>query len=351
MSELGQLFEEKLFERALIAPRVTGADTLRILSGYASAAMASDHILYLRDEKNLSIDVRLIYGMAGSDGVTHSNHVGFLSLQNKREFAFDGAFSCAYVKRPLAVHSKLYVWSRNETPILAFAGSANYTVNGFHGGTNRREVLAECDPKVALQTWEHLFPNTVPCHLANLAADFAPNRHRPIEKVSLTSTILMETDPKSPFHGCPKVELPLLTKKGDLGDGACLNWGVRSTGKPRNDGSSAAREPNQAYIRLEAKVYRTSFFPPVAQRFTVLTDDGQIFSCARAQQNGKAIHTPQDNSELGRYFRMRLGVPLGAYITPDDLRRYGRTTVTFYKLDDENYVMDFAPPSHAKKRA
>ncbi len=349
MSDLGGLLEDALFERVLVAPRATGADTLWVLSGYASAAMASDHILFLRD-KHLSVDIRLIYGMAGSDGVTRSNHAGFLSLQEKREFRFDGAFSCAYVKRPLAVHSKLYVWSRGDTPVVAFAGSANYTVNGFHGGTNRREILAECDSKAALQIWERHLQDAIPCQLANLTADFSPHRSKQTTDLPIASTILMETNPSSPFYGCPKVELPLLTKNGDLGDGACLNWGVRATGRPRNDGN-AARDPDQAYIRLEAKVYRTSFFPPIAKRFTVLTDDGHIFSCARAQQNGKAIHTPQDNAELGRYFRTRIGVPLGAYITPEDLRRYGRLTLTFYKLDDENYVMDFSPSVHPKRRA
>ena len=60
--------------------------------------------------------------------------------------------------------------------------------------------------------------------------------------------------------------------------------------------------------------------------------------------NGKGIETPQDNSEIGRYFRNRLGLANGAYISVSDLKKYGRTDVVFYKLDDENYVMDFSRP-------
>lgn len=73
-------------------------------------------------------------------------------------------------------------------------------------------------------------------------------------------------------------------------------------------------------------------------------DSLKIVSGYATHAIGKGIETPQDNSEIGRYFRNRLGLASGAYISVDDLKRYGRTNVVFYKLDDENYVMDFAKP-------
>jgi hypothetical protein len=48
------------------------------------------------------------------------------------------------------------------------------------------------------------------------------------------------------------------------------------------------------------------------------------------------------NSLLGEYFRNRLGLPNGAFVTKADLDRYGRTDVVFYKFDDEEYLMDFS---------
>ena len=87
----------------------------------------------------------------------------------------------------------------------------------------------------------------------------------------------------------------------------------------------------------------SDFFPPVGERFTVVTDDREVFACARAQDYGKAIHTPSDNSQFGRYFRARIGVDEGARVRGDDLRRYGRTDVDFIKLDNETYHMDFLP--------
>jgi hypothetical protein len=76
--------------------------------------------------------------------------------------------------------------------------------------------------------------------------------------------------------------------------------------------------------------------------FTINTDDNKTLIATRAQQNGKAIHTPHNNSLIGEYFRMRLGLPKGAFVQKEDLIRYGRTDVDFYKVDDENYYMDFS---------
>ena len=52
-------------------------------------------------------------------------------------------------------------------------------------------------------------------------------------------------------------------------------------------------------------------------------------------ENDKAITTPLSNAQLGEYLRNRIGVPNGAYVWKQDLLNYGRTDVTFYKLDDE----------------
>ena len=127
------------------------------------------------------------------------------------------------------------------------------------------------------------------------------------------------------------VKVSFLARDGSLPAISGLNWGQR-------DG----RDRNQAYIPLKAEIYNTSFFPPNTVHFTINTDDNKTLIATRAQDNGKAIHTPQNNSLIGEYFRMRLGLPNGAFITKDDLLSYGRTDVDFYKIDDETYYMDFS---------
>ncbi len=77
-------------------------------------------------------------------------------------------------------------------------------------------------------------------------------------------------------------------------------------------------------------------------QFNLITDDGESFTCVVAQENNKALETPEDNSILGKYFRKRLNVPLGSFVKVEDLDRYGRHHVTIYKINNETYFMDFS---------
>jgi hypothetical protein len=94
--------------------------------------------------------------------------------------------------------------------------------------------------------------------------------------------------------------------------------------------------------KTSVEFYKIGLFPSQSGA-TVLTDDNKVLICTRAQDNGKAIQTPHNNSLIGEYFRRRLGVPFGEPVTIEHLQNYGRTDVDFYKIDDETYFMDFAP--------
>ena len=95
----------------------------------------------------------------------------------------------------------------------------------------------------------------------------------------------------------------------------------------------------------------SDFFPPCGTYFTILTDDDQIIIATRMQDNGReALRTPRNSGEVGLYFRHRLGLSSGVRVTRQDLQNYGRADACFYKLDDENYLMDFSKPSPATKR-
>ena len=352
-----RVFDRELFDFALMKPLLSSRnpDALRIVSGYATHAMASRHLLAVTAKKK-SLAVDLIYGMAGADGVRKADHLGFISLEGHKEFDYAGTFSCSYVKKPKSVHSKVYVWCKGDVPVQAFIGSANYTENGFNV-PSRTETLAECDPQSALEFFYETKKRTVPCEKANRDKDF-PAKVRNYEIPSKVDPILtIETDPKSPYKGCLKVSLPLVNRKGNFGEGSGLNWGVMADGTPRlsnKKNPNSFRNPNEAYIRVPRKIAMTGFFPEYNTsakkkeeqiRFTIVTDDNQVFSCVRTSGGfGKEIETPQDNSELGRYFRKRLGLPDGAYIDIETMKKYGRCDVVLYKTGEDSFVMDFSKP-------
>lgn len=324
------MITNNLFNEVLMKPIEAGADKLCIVSGYATSAMADRHMKRII-ESGRPVSVELIVGMSAFDGISLTNHKGFQKLTTED---YPKLFQCSYIYRPPNVHSKVYVWLKNNEPFQAFAGSANYTQIAFDV---QREILVPCDPAAGYDYYESLTPETIYCNhneaelLVQIYNDKAILRRRETQKTPDENEVMQTASGPEVIGSLPRRCLSFLANDGTLPQTSGLNWGQRK-----------GREPNQAYIKIPASVYNTDFFPPIAVQFTVLTDDNKVMIFSRAQQNGKALHTPNNNSEIGIYFRKRLGVPLGNAVQLSDLANYGRTDVCFYKIDDETYFMDFS---------
>jgi hypothetical protein len=320
----------ELYYYALIKPCEEGANRLKIVSGYATSAMAFRHLEEIK-KKKLDFSVSLLVGMCPADGLSYSNHQGF---QNILGSEYAGRFSCSYVFSKPPVHTKLYLWYRGREFYKAFTGSANYTQNAF--SENMREALTEVsDPDVSAY-YDRIERDSIYCNHAD-----AENSVRIYNDKNYYRRHIHEDVPKSvsifpEIDGLESVRVSLLSSRtGEVPNVAGLNWGHRDR-----------RNRNEAYLQLPPNVYRSEFFPKKPLHFTVVTDDGKSFICCRAEkgEDGKTIHTPHNNKLLGEYFRYRLGLHDGAFVSKADIERYGRTDVTFYKFDDENFLMDFSPP-------
>ena len=264
--------------------------------------------------------------MTCRDGLSKTNHRGFQSLV---ENDLSGNFNCSYLINRPPVHSKVYTWVKDDIPVMAFAGSANYSQQAFIGNS-QREVATKCDPATAYDYYNSLIDESIYCNHQDAEEVITLyNDNRAVN--STKDSVEEETAEYDATTGLEHELISLINRSGEISQRSGLNWGQRGN-----------REPNQAYIPLKVNVYNTDFFPPVAQHFTIHTDDGKILICTRAQENGKAIHTPQNNSLIGEYFRFRLGVANGNLVTMRDLTSYGRTDIDFYKIDEENYYMDFS---------
>lgn len=312
-----------LARKVLFEPLQTGANKLCILSGYATPNMTSWLIKNLKEFKSGPIDLSLIVGMVPFDGLSISVHEGFKELQKEKLPHEVAHYQCSYVYNSTPVHAKIYVWLRDNEPVMAFTGSANFTQSAF--GEKRREYMVECDAPEAYRYYCTVENDTIFCN------------HAEVEEYIIlypTHSILdMENKPVGSLSGenIDKITLSLLSENGEIGAKSGLNWGQRRR-----------RNKNEAYIPLPAHMVRAEFFPLNKQHFTVITDDGHQLILRVEQQGNKAITTPLSNAQLGEYFRNRLGLANGSYIWRSDLESYGRTDVTFYKLDDEQYYMDFS---------
>ena len=307
-----------LVREVLMRPAsVDEADELLIVSGYATAGMVEEHVEALKKgvaEGRIAKlpTISLVMGMVRL-GIEAVQHRGLCRLVEE----FD-MFSCYYVIKEPPCHAKIFVWKRKGNPIRAFVGSANYTVAGF--GRSQREAVAEANPVAALDYHSALMRHSVSCTSSNIE----------------TLIPVMQTRSPNDFPDGDAVVLPLVQMKGKnrgkTHNRGGLNWGQRGR-----------RNRDEAYIPIPKAVRDRDFFPPIGERFTALTDDNQALILVVAQQGGKALHTTMDNSELGKYFRTRLGVPLGQPVKSDHLIKYGRRDVAFYRIDPETYQMDFQP--------
>ena len=268
--------------------------------------------------------------MSPKEGLLINEHELFKKLTNN---SYRIKFECNYLVETIPVHSKLYTWFKVNEPVCSYIGSANYTQNAF--GKYQRELMSSTDPQKGRGYFMELLNEAVECNTETIEEMI--DLYETSYKVTRGGTVKKKTKKgkdgivKTTSVEMPKITISLLDDKGRLYERSGLNWGQR----PK-------RNPNQAYIRLTSKIYKTDFFPEVAKHFTILTDDGKTLIGTRAQDNGKAIETPLNNSLLGEYFRNRLGLPNGAKVGKTDLLKYGRTEMDFYKIDDETYFMDFS---------
>ena len=338
------MISTNLLDSVLIQPFETRiADRLCVVSGYATSAMVSNHFELLKEVKkakglSATVNIELIVGMCLEDGLKLANHRGFQKLVDED---FAGRFKCSYIDKRPPVHSKVYVWLEGDKPKKAFTGSANYSQNAFLRG--QREVLIECDPVESYEYYQSLIDETIYC--THLDADNFIKTSSDKRSLVIAAQNVIEINDEKHIEvdgenatGLPQVCVSFLDNNGNLPSGSGLNWGFNKKGVKRQ----AIRTGNEAYIRVPATVYHTDFFPDIAEHFTILTDDNISLLCTREQVNGKSITTPKNNSQMGEYFRRRLGVASGKLVLKSDLERYGRTDVCFSKLDEESYFMDFS---------
>lgn len=315
------MITDNLFEKILVNP-AKDFNQLKIIAGYASPAMANKHLTNIPDR----IFIDLIVGMAPLDGIGKGSHVGFQKLNRS------GRFNCNYLITQPPVHVKSYIWLKDGKPGLAFTGSGNYSQNAFMVSKGTLEAFAIDDGSECNALFESLKSHSANCLDADIGTkiNFYDEFLNRSEQLRLLQHAHDTIPDQMEYPDCVQLSL-LSSRDGKTHNQSGLNWGQRY-----------GREPNQAYIPVPAEIARLGFFPNRARHFTMITDDGQSFDCAIAQDGDKAIHSTENNSILGRYFRQRIGVPLGNFVTRDNLESYGRTNIRICKIDDETYFMDFS---------
>lgn len=338
------MYTNKLRKKILIQPALHGCTSLKIITGYTDTDFISRHLIDLADlikEKRLrNISVELILGMIDSNALTEKKHN---RINNIIENASKGRnkvhFTCRYKCVGEDIHSKVYIWLKENSPEKAFCGSANYSENAF---SKRRECMVPCNAIEADEYFQELEKDTISSTNPSVKSKISFSKKREskesFEKDSLENLTWEMFEHKKPKDIC---KVSLLKANGkETGYGSGLNWGIRKNG--------TRRDPDQAYIPYNTSDKKDGFFPLKKHSseknnplFKVIPKDFPPFFMRIAQAGNKGIHTAENNALLGKYFRKKLGIPSGKRITKKKLDEYGKTYVVFKKYDKDIYLMDF----------
>ena len=110
----------------LFNPLSKDVNELYIVSGYATPTMLSWYIKNLYHKTQAPIKIYLLVGMVPFDGISVSVHEGFIHLMQDELPPEIERLECSYIYDAPAVHSNLFIWAKDGSPVLAFAGSANF---------------------------------------------------------------------------------------------------------------------------------------------------------------------------------------------------------------------------------
>lgn len=329
-------------------------DRMVIISGYVGPAPVEK----LAD---LNIPVKIIAGMY-SRGV---NGKLFNSLEECKK---DNPLLQIYYSN-IEIHSKIYIWYKDDKIVDVLIGSANFSNNGLQ--TDLRESLADMDYRDngKLNAYvDHILNNSTEQPLVT-NAESEPS-YKVVDVDNEQDVDATQNSNEDSFA----ISFPLYKAykgKGtrEVPDKSGLNWGL----------SKGHTSEGDAYIKIPIEVERhyPKFFNECdldymkthdtdtkklrySEPVEFIWDDGTVMniSLEGTQGVGDVLYPKQiasystssrkelghsAKSILGRYLRERMGVSLNHQITYQDLLNYGRTSIAISKISDGVYSADFSP--------
>ena len=321
------LFYENLDEIVFNRHSICESDEIVIISGYVGPNP-------VKRLESLPLKSTVIYGMYGSEGIGSKLNQMLISLNDSNE-------NLNIVYSTVPVHSKCYIWKKENKIKHVLIGSANFSDNGLC--TPFREVLAETNIDTFLPLEKYLneiLKNSIDCHDA-------------VERTKKDTKVPEEA---SNFDSNICTMLLYDPRTGEVPSGSGLNWGHGNAHTTISDAYVPIRAD---YIRKYPKMFPKKQDFPIEdfegrkQRnndsIEIIWDDGTIMEgLLEGTMPIEGIPYPKQISScprkniLGLYFRKRLGLAPSAKITIDDLKRYGRTTIDISMQGDGIYYFDFS---------
>jgi len=338
-------------------------DKLIVISGYSSPDVIETI------SKN-GKPVSFYYGMYGAEGITERQLNSFKELQQKYPNL------CIQLVHTHRVHTKCYLFIKEDQVKHALVGSANFSSNGLLGKKNS-EMLVELNSNELSQDsdyldrlnnyWHEIQSISVICTDPMVITRSKMKPNRTVFKKKGKEVFPLTGDPYSaimPFYSINNGKKVINKSSG-------INWGLQKGHTKKTS------EYKEAYIPIYVDLIDNYpvLFPPFpeirttsegkenrkADPVTVLWDDGRvmrmIFSGGGVERPTRGNRRPGEpfreypkqftsadggGEELGKYLRNRMGVGAKSLITLADFKRYGRDYITLTYIAPGYYEADFS---------
>ncbi|MDB6352154.1 NgoFVII family restriction endonuclease [Trichococcus sp. K1Tr] len=343
-------YTENLYKRVIEDPAIH-FNQLKIISGYASAKF-----LKRVTDDFPDYQITLIIGMA-TQGISMQNHQAFREICKK--FANVQVF---YQIESPPTHMKIYQWYVSGEPGVSFIGSANFSETGFFG---QKEILSpvidifsKLIDEVLLKSMfclDEQVLNKIPLYdeegnaldserecnnelinfkeqspkkvnNQNISENFRDYAHNKVDLKRLLLNNLRLT----PYN---HVTIELMLKDDPHWESKSLNIWTRPNNTKENSYIDIDRTNKLGDSKLD-------FFPR-GINIQLISDDNKEWIVKRAGEYGKYLIVVE-GMNFYEYFSTRLGIKEDRAISYDDFYGYGRTKVDFYKLNGDQFLLDFS---------
>ncbi len=175
--------------------------------------------------------------------------------------------------------------------------------------------------------------NTPEKVILDIAVRILDNPFSEVEKLIQDAGLIF-----APMKVQPHVFLPLYSTKGS-------KHVPEKSGLNQWNADGRKRDPNEIYIPIPVWIHRKfpEFFPSRDTPFELTLPDRKTLNAKVCQDNSKALMS-NPNLALGKWLlRDVLNLKENELLTYEKLENIGLDSVVIYKVDNENYDIDFSP--------
>lgn len=333
-----QLRTESKSFRDVLREEIQSATQVDIVSGYVGKSAATNFGHHLVACARRGGQVRILIGMAGTEGLTEATHQAWSSIHEQLQQIDKRSGVFAYTTK---IHAKLYVF-HDGVKAKMFVGSQNFN---FSSGNMELMLESQLHPEVHAHV-EELFSdvrNTFPITGVNIKG----TKSDPLTK-KVTAAEIFHYDVHLDHRKMQLVEsidLRAICEKNPIGS---LNL---YHGKGRLNSATGVYTPRPWY-EVELTLGRDKY-PGLPRDFRAFTDDGKIIEMQRRSggptgqpELGLKDLTSKGNRQLfGEWIKGKMeragALEVGDVIDGSTFDTYGSDMLRFYRISDGEFYMIF----------